>query len=537
MMKKPFCVILNLSFALLIVLLPACSKDELSINPPKMWGQLKQGDYMVGFKTVYVYDASRPSIPYSDWDGKLFPTDENRGRQMQINIWYPSKVTAKSKRLSYEHYVNLIAQQTDFKELDAQMKGFANLQFLKKIKAIGGDETFTQASLDCLKNLKTHAFLEAEGVDGKFPLIVFPNGTSPAFQSIMCEYLASHGFVVGAVGLKGEHAYTEDISPRGVEMAVIDLNFAILNLLELPQVNKEIIGLIGNAITSSQIIAYQNRNSNVDCIVSLEGGLLSRFEQNILEKTPFYDINSVDVPILAIYAPHPAIDPVHVFNLKYSERYFFHFPQMTEMHFLNFGQFEQISPQIIGTHEGDVQKGYELASLYTLKFLKAFLTNDQKSKEFLEGGIPEDNIAHIDTSFVRMALPKVPDITTIKNAYNSSGFEYIDSLYQEHKKIDTAPFSQTFYVVMKDWLAWQKDPEFKNRYELYKLAYDSYPNSAEVNYYLSYFALQTKHLEETKFHIRKASEILEKKGDPKLTIARTEEIKGNLKRFLSAANK
>ena len=81
----------------------------------------------------------------------------------------------------------------------------------------------------------------------------------------------------------------------------------------------------------------------------------------------------MDVPILAIYAPHPSIDPSFISGLKYSDRYFFHFPGMTEFHVLNYGQFERFVPGIIGEAKGDVQAGYEAASYLILTFLKEVL--------------------------------------------------------------------------------------------------------------------------------------------------------------------
>ena len=203
-MKKLFVFNLSyLTFIFLIISFFSCSKYDSKNDPPKIWGQLEQGPYSVGFKTKFLYDISRSAIPYSDWDGKLYPSSETEGRQMQINIWYPAKVTKKSKRLHFDHYVNLLGQQTDFGNLDENKKDFASQQIIKKINALGGNGAFTVASLDSLKKLKTHAFLEAEVVEEKFPLVVFPNGCSPAFQSIMCEYLASSGFIVAAVALKG----------------------------------------------------------------------------------------------------------------------------------------------------------------------------------------------------------------------------------------------------------------------------------------------------------------------------------------------
>ncbi len=533
-MRKQVFVIPSLVVLIyLLVQTYSCSNYNSNVDPPDMWGQLEQGPYSVGFKTQFHYDQSRPAIPYSDWNGKLYPTQESEGRQMQINIWYPAIVAQRGERILFEHYVDLFGQQTDFGVLDERKKEFASQEFIRRVNALGGGGRFTPASLDSLEELTTHAFLDAEAVERQFPLVVFPNGSGPAIQSIMCEYLASHGFIVATVALKGEHAFTDDASFKGVEMAVIDLDFAVQRLLEIPEVDKEKVGLIGNAINSSQIIAYQSRNSNIDCVISLEGGLLSSFEQNILKKTAFYNIEAVNIPILAIYAPHPSIDPSYIYHLKYADRYFFHFPQMTEFHFLNFGQFERFVPNIIGAHNGDVQKGYELASFYSLKFLEAFLTDNQKSLAVLGDIVPADIAMHIDTSFVKKAIPRIANISLLKSAYDASGFQYIDSLYWAQKELDEAPYSRSFYADMKDWLAWQKDPEFKDRYQLYKLAFDSYPNNAEVNYYLSYYAMQIGDNETSKFHIRKAMSILEKNENPELTIGRKERLKRGLLEFLA----
>lgn len=164
---------------------PAESVD----GTPDMWGNLKGGPYSVGFRTVFASDRSRPAIPYSDWDGRLHGVPDADGRQMQINLWYPAVVEDKDDQIRFQHYVELMARQTDFGDLDQQKGDFADRQFVTKTRALGGDEcAFSMEDLQRLKKLKTNAYNDAPPIDGKFPLIVFPNGNSPAIQSIFCEY-------------------------------------------------------------------------------------------------------------------------------------------------------------------------------------------------------------------------------------------------------------------------------------------------------------------------------------------------------------
>ena len=117
-MKKSYKLSAYSIFTLLVTLLIGCSQHEPNYDPPEMWGQLEQGPYSIGFKTLFNHDASRPSIPYSDWDGKQVPTSETSGRQMQINIWYPAEVTGNSRRLNFGYYVDLFGRQIEFSDLD-----------------------------------------------------------------------------------------------------------------------------------------------------------------------------------------------------------------------------------------------------------------------------------------------------------------------------------------------------------------------------------------------------------------------------------
>ncbi|NNF32715.1 MAG: hypothetical protein HKN68_01315 [Saprospiraceae bacterium] len=496
---------------------------------PEMWGDLNPGPYTVGFKTIFTYDRAKPPVDFSDWDGRLYTTSETEGRQMQINVWYPARNKDSKGLIQFGHYVDLMGQQTEFGEINEEKRSFANQQFIAKTNALGGNESFTQDKLDILRLMETNAILNASPEKQSFPLIVFPNGGSPAFQSIMCEYFASYGFIVGAMALKGSKTFTDEASVSGIETAVSDLDFGLQKLLEIPQVDSKRIGLIGNAINSSQIIAYQNRNPNIDCVISLEGGLLSNFEQNLLKETAYYEPSAIDVPILAIYAPHPNIDPIYIDHLKYSERYFIHFPQMTEFHFLNYGPFNKFVPDIIGDHQGDVKNGYELACEYSLNFWKAFLSDDSTSKTLLSK-IPHPELhEHIDSFFIKRSLKNPPHISVIKDGFIRKGYSFIDSVYQSHLPDNPQPFSKAFFKDLKDWLSWQKDEDYENRYQLYLIARESYPESAEINFYLAYFALETDRKEEAEKYYNFSLRYLESDDDPNLTSMRKQRIKEYIK--------
>ncbi|MBT8185944.1 MAG: hypothetical protein KJN76_13960, partial [Eudoraea sp.] len=430
---------------------------------------LEYGPHDVGFKTIFTTDLSREDVPHADWSGKLYPKAiKSKGRRLPISIWYPAKATAAP--LKYEHFVQLLRLDSEDQK-SAATDSVARQVYLKQTNDLGGNGTFREEDLNGLLSLQTKSFLAANPVEGKFPLVVFPNGASPASQSILSEFLASHGYVVAAVPLKGRFSSVVETSVRGLESAVDDLQFVLQKLLTLENVDGNQIALMANAIESSYCAALISRNEKIKTLISLEGGFLSKFEQGILDKTSFYEPQNITVPILAIYAPHPSIQPERIFHLKYSERYFAHFPAMSEFHFLNYGLFEEFVPGIIGEAKGDTKKGFKAAADLSLLFLDAQFKDSKAALDaaFAAGATVFEKSV-IDTLFLRPGIAAPPNITLLKDLFIKSGMTAIDSVYQAHLSPQhNTPFPENFYPDFRDWLAWKKDPDYVYRKALYDM--------------------------------------------------------------------
>lgn len=479
------------------------------------WGAaLKQGPYQIGFRTLFTYDQARAAIPYSDWDGKLtYSQATNKGRQMQINIWYPAKRTGNP--IKYLHYINLLGRQINF---SPDNTAFAKEIFIDQTNALGGEGHFTMKQLEKIAALNTRAYLEAPATKGKFPLVIFPNGGSPAYQSIMCEYLASHGYVVAAVALKGQYSSTTDVSTKGLEVATDDLKFTLNQLLALENVDRNQVGLMANAIASSMCTALASKNSLIKVLISLEGGLLSNFEQRLLQQTNFYTPSAIQIPILGIYAPHPSISPDFIKHLKYSQRFFIHFPGMTEFHFLNYGLLERTVPRIIGAPKGDTEKGFAWAAQLSLKFLDAKLKADKNAQDFFANfRVPPTATEVIDTVFTMPALVAPPNIVLLKDLFITEGMQAIDSIYQSLRGDDPQVFPLSFYTEFRDWLAWNKDPDYQFRAQLYKMATESFPKSAVAHFYRAYFAEKMHDTALAKAYYRLALDLAPTDEDPNFT--------------------
>ena len=523
---------LPIVFSLLIGII-GCQPEQINNERPPVMGNLVLGDYAVGYKTLFTYDQTRNGVPYSDWDGNLTHNHKpDLGRQFQINVWYPAE-HGSGGQIDYSHYVYLRGRQTDFGVSEGQ-ETEAKQTFIEQTQGLGNvtigvlgstKEDFTNEHLDKLLGLEVYGRLEANPVQEKFPVVIYPNGGSPAFQSITCEYLASHGYVVVAFTPKGRFSSGMEVSTIGLEVAVDDFEFVLGKVSEEPNVDMDNVAILANAISSSVGAAAISRNDKLKALISLEGGLPSAFEQGLLNESVFYLPENLTAPILIIYSSHPSIDPEYTFQLKYADRYYARFPNMSEFVMLNYGMFDAFVPNILGEHKGDTQKGFEEAHQLILRFL------DQKIRPLADRNEPEllfdatflSAQTEIDSTFVLEGIPAPPNIALLKDHFMKDGFDKIESIYEELKANgNLQPYSMSFYKDYRSWLAWQKDEDYTYRQRLYELGYDSYPESTRMNYYLAYYSMQVGQNEKAIVHYKKALSLVENDAD--LTSSERESI-------------
>ncbi|MDT7833097.1 hypothetical protein RQM59_11940 [Flavobacteriaceae bacterium S356] len=496
---------------LILFVLIGCQQQDTVNNFPIM-GNLPMGEYPVGFRALFTYDDAKNAVPFSDWDGNLYPEHTSgEGRQYQINIWYPAQAGSGTP-LKYVDYIDLMGRQTNFGESEKQ-KNFARQIFItqtRKLRNIKEPENKTElntAQLNQLLDLHVPGRLNATAAKGKYPVVLYPNGSSPAYQNITCEFLASHGYITVAFAPKGRFSSGMEISTIGLEVAVDDLEFVLGKIAEESNADMDQVAILANAISSSVGAAAISRNEKFKALISLEGGFISAFEQRLLNGSAFYQPQNIQVPILFIYSPHPSIDPKYASHLKYADQYYAHFSKMSEFAMLNYGMFDAFIPDIIGKHSGNTQKGFEAANELVLRFLNQKIKGTQGDLFDATFIASRD---HIDTTFALPRLPAPPNMAILKDIFRKEGFAAIENIYQQLKSDgNTQPFSKEFYTDYRNWLAWKKDEDYQYRLRLYELAYDSYPESARINYYMANYSMKRTLNEQAKRFYRQALSLSE----------------------------
>ncbi len=458
----------SLLFALMSALTSYSQDAELTTG-------FTAGKYGIGYTTISSYDLSRQPISDQSLAGvelKSFP--HLAGRQVKIHLWYPTVVKNKKRGFSFEEYVWETASDLDYSTLTPARKELATKEFIEYSEGVAG-KTREETGFNKLFAAKTMASRDAKPASGKFPIVIFPCWKSPTAESIMAEFLASHGYIVASTSLKGTSSNLPEISVRGMTSQSQDLAHVIGELKKIPYADVSRIVMMGTGINATTCLALISSHPEIKGFISLDGGILSESEKQMLMQTTYYDAVEYNLPMLFVYAPHPSISPVHAEEFKYSQRQFVKFPTMSEYYFLNYGIYEQFVPGIMGKVPGDVVQGHRWASEIVLSYLNSTLGSAGNSVQRVVERIPATFSVTFD---MKGALPAVPTLSELKKMLSTGSAEELTTLYRNIKNINPQPYSSKLMSDLFSWLGFNRDNDFKKREALIKVWIESMPNSS-----------------------------------------------------------
>ena len=351
------------------------------------WGNLKSGPHAVGFQIVEKYDYARPFKRKKDYEGNL--TSGERGRPLQINIWYPAK--AAQTPMTLADYVHLTATE-DLSDLSDDAKRQSEKRFVQARWFQGVPED----KLTKLLGQSTRAYRDTEHAQGRFPLIVLANSSSlsaPFSHFVLAEYLASHGFIVASTPAKG--AQSPGLNSRESSVQMQDLQFVIGSLHDYPSLDRDKLALIGFGLGGLSTALLAMHNTDVDAMVSLDSILANRFGYSLIFQNSLYKPNQFTVPVLHITAQEANEDTDYAFfkATRFAPAQYVKLKGLTPADFSSIGMLKSMLP-IPAPKEGplpNTKLGYETIVQYVDHFLKANLHQNAASKTFLEGsGAPPE---------------------------------------------------------------------------------------------------------------------------------------------------
>ena len=277
----------------------------ISAQSYPLWKNLNPGPYQVGFKTVDYHDKSR-SIPEGIGENRFFP--------IQISIWYPThEKGTKDRAISFEHYFLKTAQKNDFKELTEEQRTQAMDIFFNYAK-YGLSLELTTDERQNICSSPTAAIPHAIEAPGPFPVLLTGHDGGVWKMSTLCEYLASHGYVIISTGpLSGSNQLFRDKTQEVVNRRIRTFEIIRGMLDQFPNVDQSNIGLIGLNADGISTLLYQMKNQTASAIVSIDGWEGKKNGYGYSTSSVYYDLDKIQIPRLEFQQhENPENESLHV---------------------------------------------------------------------------------------------------------------------------------------------------------------------------------------------------------------------------------
>lgn len=358
------------------------------------------GPYSVGLKVVEQYDRSR-DFHLSDGSGGT-PTTPQGPRPLQTLVWYPSDVSGGPK-MTIGDYAALIRTETSF---NSPVEHGKSQSFV---------EDFTRGTTA----IHTLAIRDASVLATRFPLVIYaPSLDAPSTENIeLCEYLASHGFVVLATPSIGAKERTMTVDISGANAEALDISFLMDFAKKLPDTEMSSVAVIGYSWGGMSALIAAAHDKRIDALVSLDGSF--RYNPVIVQQAADVHPDQMTIPLLFFSRAEETLENLaasqqdknsfctapNVLN-EWTHGDMYHL-QMLAISHIQFSSLFQRSERFRNEGSRFVPADYSLeegaetygwVARYTLEFLDAYLKHDSVAIAFLkrtpaENGVPKHLIA------------------------------------------------------------------------------------------------------------------------------------------------
>ncbi|MCX2680651.1 dienelactone hydrolase family protein [Galbibacter sp. EGI 63066] len=439
---------------------------------------LENGKYNVGFQHYTTSDSTRTYSRIYDYTNKKIT------RPIPVSIWYPSEENVvNGEPLVVLDYLEILKKEEEWEHLP-------NEQILNWF-----DYPNTPANQKHLVE-QTTAYAKAEFEKGKFPVIVYAPGLhrSSIENFALCEYLASHGFVVISSPSRGtETRWFSNNNAKEMETQARDVEFLMKEAGKFPIANYDKIALMGFSAGGLSNIIVQNRNDNVKAIVSLDGK--ERYAYELLNQSPFFDAQNIDVPYIHMAQkdiPELVLKEDHInaeLNTKFqlfdslskSRAYRLKFHNLTHGYFSTLDVLFANRDKRQDKSDAEIMESYKWVATYTLNFLEATLNKDKNASKFIENN-PRNHGATNSLVTLKIKQPEKDEFTfrDFNDLASNRNYENLLQLYDSIAKMHPSleiPEGHLNYLGLQ--LVFNPNTSLQGIH-VFLLATKLYPNSANL---------------------------------------------------------
>ncbi|MEQ9423541.1 MAG: hypothetical protein RJQ09_03920 [Cyclobacteriaceae bacterium] len=497
------------------LLIAATTAYAQNSNP--LFNQLEFGDYKVGYQLIKAYDKARSPLK----EQLRLPENQQIGRAIPIYFWYPA--SQNDGTMTFNNYLHEWAFGLNFEIDRSEIPKLARENF---------EEYYTNLSdsiIDQYFQLKitTMAVKKASPANGKFPVVTFNHGDIDRWW-IWGEFLASHGIAVIGVPNAGTFQKRHEIGLSGLETQVRDMEFAISQVAEFEFIDTKSIVTAGSSYGSLTATALATRNRNVKGVISLDGIIADLNEGELLTKTPYFDYQLFDTPILHLHSGFSwSSNYILMDRMKNSNQYRIKMNGLRHSDYHFQGMTDLFGFTLVERETKNSSEGFHWVTQYVLNFIKG-VTSDSTHLAFLKNdptknGVPE---GLIEANFVE-GLNETYSASDLLAINQEQGFDAVKSIYEKQKAKNPQPFSPATFFDFG--LMLHRYNQIADEIIWFNYYLESFPKSAEAMYRLARLEALTGNEEAGKAKLIETKNLID--VDPHLTADRKIHLLNRIERF------
>lgn len=461
---------------------------------------LVSGNYNVGFQLKEYKDYSR-TASYSNDEVEV--SSEDKARTIRMYMWYPAKNTQSETNTLKDFFAKGVE---DFGKVD-QTKLHEMIYHAPQFNRIPKSKIDNILKQECI-SVDNAPFSES-----KFPVIILGQGyyyESPISHLVLCEYLASHGYIVLTCPLFGTNSKAVELNMVDFETQVKDMEFVLSKAYELSNADVSKIATLGFDLGAMSATLVQMRNANVKALITYDGGIIFKHNtERLLNPSPYYQPEKLDVPTMIFTRTIEGNiqmglkeDSTIFLNSPYAKKYLVRTEGMKHQYYTSLptlGIESRPSPDF-------AIKAYPVICNYTLNFLNYYLKDISSGLDFIKEDPSRFSESGVTITVEELDNKKKPLTThTLEYAILNQGIEKGVSIYKNARSKKQTISEEELNAMAYLFLYNYGRPN--DAIAIFKLIIEEYPQSSNAYDSLGEAYLYVKGYKQAKVNYQKSLEL------------------------------
>lgn len=450
------------------------------------------GPMPAGFRVIEQYDHSRVFLGSHDpVTGREIRGE--RDRPVQTLVWYPATGTGTGtgKAMRFGDYLELTGSELDFGRSREQVRAAADAFVLEEYVAESGPERARRALASPMRALR-----DAPAQPGKYPVVIYvPSISAPAAENAdLCEYLASHGYIVLASPSVGPRSRAMPNDLEGAETGAADIAFLGAYARTLPYADTSRIAVAGYSWGGISNVLAAARDRRIKALVMLDGSV--RYYPELVAAAQYVTPETVTAPMLYVAARPASIEdlarrgkPVSSFldDMKHADVHKLTMYPMEHFAFSSTYLRFASDPRFNQYPREEVNRAYGWTATYVQRFLDAYLKDEAPARAFLAAAPAQHGIpAHAATMEARPSAGPAPSRERLAAELARQDFRNVQAAYAavfgegKEARLSETELNLWGYALLRSGKTGPALAIFRLATELYPASANSFDSLAEA---------------------------------------------------------